>query len=265
MTGSGRAAERQDHQTDWFLTIEPTGRSGPANMAVDWALLRNAQGGSAFLRLYRWSPPCLSFGRNEPATSRYDLDRIRELGLDTVRRPTGGRAVWHEQELTYAVAAPSDLFGSLQEAYISIHRVLADGLQSLGAPVEVAERPQGPSVGPGGGACFASPVGGEIVVGGLKLVGSAQVREGDAFLQHGSVLLENGQDVITRVTRGPSVAPAATSLSAVMDRAVTFEEVASAIAEAAREHWIGSWTSADATCSAEDIARFENRDWTLRR
>ena len=265
-TGGRRTAGRQDgSRTAWSLSVDPQGRTGSTNMAIDWALLRQAQGGSAMLRMYRWSPPCLSFGRNEPATSRYDLDRIRELGLDTVRRPTGGRAVWHDQELTYAVAAPSDLFGSLQEAYISIHRVLADGLRALGAPVEVAERPQGPLVGPGGGACFASPVGGEIVAGGLKLVGSAQVREGDAFLQHGSVLLEDGQDVVTRVTRGPSVAPAATSLSAVLGRAVTFEEVADAITRAAREQWTGSWTSADATCSAEDIARFEHPDWTLRR
>jgi lipoate-protein ligase A len=173
--------------------------------------------------------------------------------------------VWHDQELTYAVAAPSDLFGSLQEAYISIHLVLANGLRALGAPVEVAQRPPGPPVGPGGGACFASPVGGEIVAGGLKLVGSAQVREGGAFLQHGSVLLGDGQDVVTRVARGPSVAPAATSLSAVLGRAVTFEEVAEAITRAAREQWIGSWIAADATCSAEDMARFESPDWTLRR
>jgi len=268
VTGSrGTPEQAPDHPTavEWHLSVDPTGRTGSENMAIDWALLRQAQGGSAFLRMYRWSPPCLSFGRNEPATSRYDLDRIRELGLDTVRRPTGGRAVWHEQELTYAVAAPSDLFGSLQEAYISIHRVLADGLRTLGAPVEVAERPQGSPVGPGGGACFASPVGGEIVAGGLKLVGSAQVREGDAFLQHGSVLLENGQDVVTHVTRGPSMAPSATSLNTVLERAVTFEEVAHAIVGTAREQWAGSWVSAEATCSADDVARFENPDWTLRR
>jgi lipoate-protein ligase A len=247
------------------LSIESEGLAGSVNMATDWALLRQAQGGSAFLRMYRWSPPCLSFGRNEPATSRYDLEQVRALGLDTVRRPTGGRAVWHDQELTYAVAAPSDLFGSLQEAYISIHRVLADGLRTLGAAVELAERHRGPLVGPGGGACFASPVGGEIVAGGRKLVGSAQVREGDAFLQHGSVLLGDGQDVVTRVTRGPGVASAATSLRAVLDRAVTFDELAQAIADVAREQWEGSWIAADVTCSAEDIARFENSDWTLRR
>ncbi|MGD8728001.1 MAG: hypothetical protein PVH40_10170 [Gemmatimonadales bacterium] len=263
MTDGAEQAGGRD--TFWHLSVDPAGRSGAENMAIDWALLRQAQGGSAFLRLYRWSPPCLSFGRNEPATSRYDLARIRALGLQTVRRPTGGRAVWHEHELTYAVAAPSDLFGSLQEAYICIHTVLAAGLRSLGARVGVAQRPQGPLVGPAAGACFASPVGGEIVAGGLKLVGSAQVREGNAFLQHGSVLLENQQDVVTSVTKGPSTPPAATSLSAILERPVTFEEVADVIVEAARRHWSGSWSSTEAACSVQDIARFEDRDWTLRR
>jgi len=234
-------------------------------MAIDWALLRHAQEGSAFLRLYRWSPPCLSFGRNEPATSRYDVERIRALGMDMVRRPTGGRAVWHEHELTYAVAAPSDLFGSLKEAYISIHRVLAVGLRALGADVQIADRPTGPPVGPGGGSCFASPAGGEIVAAGRKLVGSAQVREGTAFLQHGSILLEGGQDVVTLVTRGPSAAPAATSLGAVLRRAVTFDEVATVVAAAARDHWQGRWDIAGPTCSALDIARFTDAGWTLRR
>jgi len=249
----------------WNLAIEAGGRTGAENMATDLALLRAAQEGQASLRLYRWSPPCLSFGRNEPARSRYDLEKIRALGLDTVRRPTGGRAVWHDRELTYALAAPTTMFGSLQEAYITIHQMLAEALRRVGAPVDVARRPSGRTPGPGGGACFAAPVGGEIVAGGLKLVGSAQVREGDALLQHGSLLLENGQDVVTRVTVGPRVAPAATSLSTVLGRPVVFDEVADAIAETAKASWGGTWTAVVPACSAEDVARFADPDWTLRR
>src|SRR5262245_3022550 len=101
------------HQPAWCLVIDPHARRGADNMAIDHALLRIAQDGQATLRLYRWDPPCLSFGRNEPATQRYDLDQIRRLNLDTVRRPTGGRAVWHDAEVTYAVAAPAETFGSL--------------------------------------------------------------------------------------------------------------------------------------------------------
>jgi lipoate-protein ligase A len=108
----------------WHLWLDQTPRPGWANMAIDQALLDRAERqGESWLRLYRWAPHCLSFGRHEPATRRYDPDRIAELGLDTVRRPTGGRAVWHAQELTYAVAAPSARFGSLPAAYLEIHGI----------------------------------------------------------------------------------------------------------------------------------------------
>ena len=100
----------------WTLLVDPAGRPGWHNMAVDQALLDLAAGeGRAFLRIYRWEPSCLSFGRNEPALRRYDRAAIERQGLDTVRRPTGGRAVWHADEVTYAVAAPIDTFGSLAE------------------------------------------------------------------------------------------------------------------------------------------------------
>ena len=108
-------------------------------MALDQALLHAAaRTGAAWLRLYRWDPPCLSFGRNEPALARYDREAIERLGLDVVRRPTGGRAVWHEHEATYAVAAPVAAFGSLRVAYRLIHQRLAAALRSLGVPAIIA-------------------------------------------------------------------------------------------------------------------------------
>jgi len=197
----------------WNLLVEPEGRSGAENMAIDEALLEDAdRSGAAFLRLYRWDPPCLSLGRNDPTPER--------PGVETVRRPTGGRAVWHEHEVTYAVAAPIAIFGRLKDAYCAIHERLAAGLRSLGADARLAEdrpiarlveRPM---------ACFATTVGGEILVHGHKLVGSAQVRRGGAFLQHGSILLD-----------GAAMENAAT-LREVLGRAVTFEEVTLAIVAA---------------------------------
>ncbi len=249
----------------WQLVVDTDARAGADNMALDWTLLRAAQDGIASLRLYRWSPPCLSFGRNEPATSRYDRDRIAALGLDTVRRPTGGRAVWHEHEVTYAVSAPSALFGSLHEAYISIHGMLATALQRLGVPAKLAPRSHHRSVGPGGGACFAQPVGGEIVVGGRKLVGSAQVREGEALLQHGSILLEDGQDVVSQVIRGVAEPPTATGLSALLGRRVAFTEVARVIAETAYDAWGTVWTRAQPEPLEDATTRFRDPTWTWRR
>jgi len=246
----------------WSLIIEPEGRPGFENMAVDDALLRAAREGVAFLRCYRWTPACLSFGRNEPATARYDQDAIVARGLDTVRRPSGGRAVWHDAEVTYAVAAPVTLFGSLPQTYRAIHAVIADGVRTLGVPAGLAAA--GPTTAPDAGACFASPAGGEVIVRGRKLVGSAQVREGGAFLQHGSILVVDRQDVVGGVTRGTPPAAAATSLGEVLGRDVTFAEVTDAIVAAARRAWPGTWTAA-APPAVPTGSRFADPAWTWRR
>lgn len=249
----------------WSLIVEPEGRPGSAQMATDAALLAAACDGTAFLRLYRWSPGCLSFGRNEPALERYDRARIEALGLDTVRRPTGGRAVWHEAEVTYAVAGPDGLFGSLSRTYHAIHAMIADGLRGLGVPAELANRSTAPPLNRlTAGACFASPAGGEVMVRDAKLVGSAQVRERGAFLQHGSILLEDGQNLVARVTRGTPPPVAATSLVQVLGRRVTFAEVAGAIADAARRTWAGDWRVSGPPTPA-DGGRFADPSWTWRR
>ena len=183
-------------------------------MAMDEALLEEvACHGGAYLRFYRWDPPTLSLGRNQPNTF-YDLP--------IVRRPTGGQAVWHEHEITYAVVTPIALFGSLRNAYCEIHTRLAKALRALG--VEGVLAPAHPPIRPAAhpASCFASPVGGEILVQGRKLVGSAQVRRGDAFLQHGSILLDGSQQRVSAETRE-------TTLRAVLGRAVTFDEVTAAI------------------------------------
>lgn len=243
----------------WCLAVEPNGRPGPDNMAIDIGLLEEAdRRGAAWLRLYRWDPPCLSFGRHEPALTRYDRARVAALGLDVVRRPTGGRAVWHEHEVTYAVAAPIAAFGSLRAAYHAVHARLAAALQRLGADATLA-----PARAPGrlsAGACFAAPVGGEVLLGGRKAVGSAQVRLGAAFLQHGSILLDGSQDLVRQVSRDPGTAGHETTLTAALGRPVAFDEVAAAIVAA----WWGdvSPTARPPVCPT---AGFSDPAWTWRR
>ena len=221
----------------WRLTKEATGRSGAENMAIDASLLAESDAtGRAFLRLYRFDPPCLSLGRNEPA-DQYDRATIARLGLDVVRRPTGGRAVWHEHEVTYAVTAPVAAFGSLRGAYRAIHERLVVALRSLGADATLAlhRPPPSSTVGDHPASCFATHVGGEILVAGRKLVGSAQARKRNAFLQHGSILLDGSQAVVAAVSRKPHVASAATTLSAELGRRVTWDEVVEAVALAWRD------------------------------
>jgi len=129
--------------------------------------------------------------------------------------------VWHEHEVTYAVAAPIAMFGRVREAYRAIHERLATALRSLGADVTLAEDRPTVRLCDRPTACFAATVGGEVLAAGRKLIGSAQVRRGAAFLQHGSILLDGSNDT-----------PNATTLRQVLGRSVTFEEVTAAIVAA---------------------------------
>jgi lipoyl(octanoyl) transferase len=236
-------------------------------MAADEALLEEAaHTGRAFLRLYRFAPPCLSFGRNEPATRRYDRAMIERLGLDVVRRPTGGRAVWHEHEVTYAVAAPAS--GTLHANYRAIHARLAIALRRLGVRATLA--PAARARGVGAGACFDASVGGELVVGGRKVVGSAQLSRDGAFLQHGSILLDGSQALVRRVSREPGGEDGESSLSRVLGRSVTFAEVAAVVAMAfggALEAGAGlpSAVAPGSERLAERAALFSDPTWTWRR
>lgn len=247
----------------WTLIVERQGRSGAENMGIDAMLLQLARRGDAFLRLYAWNPPCLSFGRNEPVTRRYDLERIKAEQLDTVRRPTGGRAVWHDREVTYAVAAPTGAFGSLAEAYHRIHQVIAAGLATFGLDLTLAQPPRRRA--PRAGSCFGSPMGGEILAGGRKLVGSAQYRHQGALLQHGSILLENGQHVVSEFLVDGGAPPNAVSLSELVDRTVTWDEVADAVSGAARSTWEGRWECGDGVGPGPEVAAFRDPAWTWRR
>ena len=213
----------------WTLIVDRA-RPGWENMAVDAAMLDlTADTGDAFLRCYRWDPHCLSFGRHEPALRRYDVARIRAEDLSCVRRPTGGRAVWHARELTYAVSAPLAVFGGMREAYAAIHGILASAIGSLGCTTLLAPRA---SLTPGlaSGPCFATPVGGEVLVQGRKVVGSAQLRIGGAFLQHGSLLLEDDQRLVRDLAGLSSADPAEAALGSLLGRPVTFDEAADALA-----------------------------------
>ncbi|HEX3236287.1 MAG TPA: lipoate--protein ligase family protein [Gemmatimonadales bacterium] len=250
----------------WRLWVDDTPRPGWTNMALDQALLdRAAHSGERWLRLYGWEPHCLSFGRHEPAARRYDRARVEALGLDVVRRPTGGRAVWHGREVTYALAAPSAELGTVRESYVEIHQMLLGALGRLGIPARLA--PGGRAVGVGSGACFASPAGGEIMVQGRKAVGSAQLRQGGALLQHGSILLETDQAVVQAVTRGTPLPDLAGPLASLLSAPPSAEELVDAIASTAVERWGGRWErqpSGDALVdgASRHAARFRSDAWT---
>ena len=222
----------------WFFWLDDTPRPGFLNMAIDSALLALAEAdGVGFMRLYRWAPPCVSFGRHEPASRRYDRDRLRALGLDAVRRPTGGRAVWHDAELTYAVAAPLATLGTLRESCVRVHAMLRDALVLLNVQATLAAPPPR-AAQLTAGACFDAAVGGELLVGGRKVVGSAQLRTDRALLQHGSLLLGGDQARLAEISTSTPAAQVWGGLP--LGRTVTFQAAAEAIGESA-SRWPGRW------------------------
>ena len=225
-----------------LLVTEPT--DGATNMAIDEALWRSRQAGASppTLRFFAWAPPTVSLGYGQPLDQHVDLDACRALGVGLVRRPTGGSAIYHdgpERELTYSVVATAADLGigaDLLETYRWIGAALLRGLRALGALAELV--PERPPDGPVPAFCFARTGVYEIEVAGRKLVGSAQRRQGDSFLQHGAVLLDVDAPRLGKLfptTRDPLAT--LTTLQAALGRRPSFDEVASALTEAfEREH-----------------------------
>src|SRR6266516_5043753 len=176
----------------WRLLLDQPA-SGAWNMAVDEVLLDGVAAGSAppTLRFYAWSPACLSLGYFQPY-SAVNLEGCRGLGVAVVRRPTGGRAILHDRELTYSVALPASVLGQdggVLPSYYRLSLALQDGLRRLGVPATLAPESAGSSAAHGP-VCFDRPSAHEILLHGRKLVGSAQMRRGGGLLQHGSILIE---------------------------------------------------------------------------
>ncbi len=255
--------------------------SGAANMARDHAIAAALRPGTGTLRLYRWSPATLSLGRNEPFTEGYrDLLRLHpEMGV--VRRPTGGRAVIHDRELTYAVALPARAYGGPRQAYRKVNRGVVEGLRHLGVEAVAAA---GTVLPPDAGPCFLEPAEGEVVVRGRKLVGSAQVRIGGAVLQHGSVLLAADQGPLLEGVRGNGGAASgnggpgghrgmpggAITLTEVLGEAPPWEQLVDAFSRGFARALGGDWawgtlTDEEQTLASEVQYRYGAKAWTWRR
>jgi lipoate-protein ligase A len=242
--------------------------AGAEQMAIDTGLMDRArETGEAVLRVYAWSRPTLSFGRHESVRGRFAPEQLQRENVDAVRRPTGGRVLMHDREVTYSVTAPAPEGERLKESYRRINSILTAAIAQLG--VKVAAAPASIARRPGGAACFAEPSEGELVVDGRKLVGSAQLREHDALLQHGSILIDDDQPRIAQLATQP-LAPAlpAATLRATLGRAPEYSEVRDAL-RAALADAEGEPLSLDCNDAARFAAphreRFTSAEWTWRR
>jgi lipoate-protein ligase A len=225
-------------------------QSGSFNMQADESLaLAVSRGeGAPTVRVYGWKPWALSLGWNQsPGDIR--TEKAESDGVDIVRRPTGGRAVLHAQELTYAVVMPAE-GRSVGEVYRLISRGLVAGVKRMGIPAAIETSSPSASSLYRGAACFVSAARFEIKVNGKKIIGSAQRRyagrDGDVVLQHGSLLLGEAHRTITEYLVLPErereelmseLQERSTDLGTILRRPVSFEEAAAAIRSGFEEAW----------------------------
>jgi lipoate-protein ligase A len=254
-----------------ILAVFPAA-DGPVNFARDEAMMARARAtGETVVRIYAWDRPVVSFGRNERVVGRFSAERIEANGLQAVRRPTGGRALLHRRELTYAVAGRARDEQTLRGTYAAIHQLLAAALRLLGVDTALADTAA--AAAPDGATCFALPTRGELVVDTRKLVASAQWREAGAYLQHGSVLIDNDHPLLDAITerdvRLPPVPPPAT-LRELLGRSPGTQELAAALAAAlvadgAEPRRIDSHALLDERVLEARQRHYRDATWTWRR
>lgn len=241
-------------------------------MARDHALALEREVGVGVLRIYGWDRPTVSFGRNEPARGLYDPGVAQREGVRFVRRPTGGRAVLHDHEITYCVVTAARAWGGVRSGYEAINRGLVGALRALGVDAGLAGAPEVREAPLSAGPCFQIPAEGEVVAGGRKLVGSAQARVEGTLLQHGSVLLSGSQDALARI--GPEAAAEAgarpVTLQSLLGSVPAWDDLVEALVGGFSGTLGGAWERSDFAptevgAAADLRARYASEEWTWRR
>jgi lipoate-protein ligase A len=268
---------------EWRL-LNTSAQDGATNMAIDEAVLESVVAGRVgpTLRFYAWTPPCISIGFGQ---SIGDVDRTAcvERGWDIVRRPSGGKAILHVDELTYSVCAPPDeprVGGGIVESYGRLVAGLLAGLRGLGLEPAEAKPEYAPELEAEGPVCFDGPARYEITVAGRKLVGSAQARPKEGIMQHGTMPLTGD---ITRIIDGlrwngaaarrsarERLSRRALTLERALGRAVTFEEAVEAMANGFRMALNLTLVPGELSAEERDIAarirreKYTSESWTCK-
>ena len=199
--------------------------AGARNMAVDSAIAGAVGAGRqpATLRLYGWNPYCLSLGYGQRIREA-DTEALRRNGWDLVRRPTGGQAILHGDELTYSLCLPLHhplASGDIVESYRRISALLLRALGSLGLAATAEPAGAGDRHERAGPVCFAQPSHYEILFAGRKLIGSAQLRRKGVMLQHGTIPLGGDVARVCAALRFESDAARDEQRALTRERAVT--------------------------------------------
>lgn len=219
----------------WYF-IDSGNQSPSYNMALDEALLDWHSEGKIppTIRFYGWNPATLSIGYFQKVEKEINMDAVREHQLGFVRRPTGGRGVLHEHELTYSVIVSEEhpeMPKTVTEAYRVISEGILKGFHRLGldayfaVPQSLEERES--LKNPRSAVCFDAPSWYELVVEGRKVAGSAQTRQKGVILQHGSILLDIDEEKLFSLFHYPSERVKERMRAAFKNKAVAINEISS--------------------------------------
>jgi len=259
---------------EWHLLLEKIPQRGSWNMAVDDYLFQSlGKEPTTYLRFYQWERPTISIGYSQNATRIVDLGKCRAMGIDVVRRMTGGKLVLHHQEVTYSIcSSDSELFTSkLMDSYRLISEALMRGLEKMGIKCSLAASTPS-SYARGLLPCFSHPAQNEIEIDGKKIIGSAQKRTGDKFIQHGSIPLKKGEGLLKFISKlnREAFRMNMTSLSDILEREVDFDWVVEHLQSGISEHFNirlnpKSFSSPEKEAIKKIQAeRYDNPAWTHR-
>ncbi|MED3553801.1 biotin/lipoate A/B protein ligase family protein [Cytobacillus praedii] len=268
-----------------------SGAGSPSfNMALDEALLDwNSEGKiPPVIRFYGWDPATLSIGYFQKVEKEINMEQVKAHGLGFVRRPTGGRGVLHEHELTYSVIVSEehpDMPKTVTEAYRVISEGILKGFHHLGmdayfaVPRTAEERDS--LKNPRSAVCFDAPSWYELVVEGRKVAGSAQTRQKGVILQHGSILLDLDEDKLFSLFKYPSDRVKERMQKAFKNKAVAINEISKEriTLEQAKEAFMKGFAEGlnielePYELSAEELAyvnkiakeRYEQDEWNFKR
>lgn len=267
----------------WRLIITPPS-AGAWNMSVDEAILSTVIKGTSppTLRMYSWSPFCLSLGHSQ-AVADVNTDFLKRAGWDLVRRPTGGRAILHADEMTYSVCAPIDdhhVHGGVIESYRKISACLLRALEMLGVHADSNLKNTEENHLSKDPVCFQYPSDYEITFSGKKIIGSAQARRANALLQHGAIPLSGDITRIISCLAFDTQEQREKSSKELRSRAGTLEEaglpnvswenLVQAMVSAFEEVFVLELIEADLSDEEQSLARelvqqkYDHPDWTNR-
>lgn len=258
----------------WFFIRENQPLPAAENMAIDEYLFNIChQEKAGFFRLYRWEKPTFSFGVSQRIERAVNLDVVEKENCAYVRRITGGKTVLHDDEITYSVISSEDIFykdHDLYRSYMLISRALVTAFKNLGIDAYLSSgTPSHLKLSKSSNPCFSFPTPNELEINGKKIVGSAQKRDKQALLQHGSIPVSMKYDLYARGTRSTPDLLKNSMTTLANESGKTADQLEQALLDSFGSFVGGpmkeyEFDDNDRTAIGELVKKYRSRDWNFR-